>query len=554
MPVDLLTSPSETDSRRDASTMTGPDSAESLATSSDGGNEDPSGGHPRVGADVSMLTDKTPPWLRASRQLAAITALMGLAFWFFSIKPLWHSDLWGHLAYGRQLLASGLPSTEPLMPLSQGMPYINSSWLGDLVLVGVDRALGGAGLQGLAGILGALMVGLIAIPIARRTGRTLLACACGLAFLLLTNAELSILRPQLLGLACFLGSLILWQNASKSRQVWWQLPLLFALWANLHGSFLVGLLVPLSMIVGRAFDHARRTGRLTSVLHDARLWKLVLLTQLCAVATLLNPYQGRLWVEILTFSQNPNLAALTDWNPLTLRAFEGQLFAVTGLILLAVLRNSPRRVSTGELLLLLSLAALGCWNTRLLVWFFPVAIWTTALHLDALLTSRKWVKAPSPRAGKWSVIIVGLVWIFFGFSPLGMRVLHGKQPTPTRLNSDFAPVEITEYLHKKPPVGQVFNSCEWGDYLLANGPAGIQLFVNSQVQLAPREVWRDYLTVVDMGSGWSEILDRYSVNTVVLDKQFRDGLIRRMKEEAAWKLVYEDARGAVFNRRIVIDR
>lgn len=124
-----------------------------------------------------------------------------------------------------------------------------------------------------------------------------------------------------------------------------------------------------------------------------------------------------------------------------------------------------------------------------------------------------------------------------------MRVLHGKQPTASRLNVAFAPVELTQYLVKKPPEGQIFNPVEWGDYLLVHGPENLKIFANSQVQRLPREVWRDYLTIVDLGSGWSEILDRYSINTVVLDKQFREGVIRRMKEETAWKLVYEDGRG-----------
>ncbi len=554
MPVDLKTTPQKSLVPADDPGMAGTQIVSSTEGELVAHDEESSDAHPSVGADVSMLTDKTPPWLRASRRMAIITLLVGVAFWFYSIQPVWHADPWSHIAYGKLIVSEGLPATEPLLPLARGMTYWNSSWLFDVLLRNVDRTLGGAGLQGATGIFAGLIVAIFVSSLAYTTGRTLLACGMGMALLFLIGHDLSILRSQLAGIVCFLTAWILWQGAIRNAHAWWQLPLLFAVWANLDSSFMVGLIVPVAMMAGRMVDRWVKTGQWKSILRDQHLGKLLLVTQLCVLATLLNPYQGRMWWEVLTFSQNPNLSAMVDWSPLTLRSTEGQFFAATILILMGVVRSSPRRLGTGEMVLLVSLAALGCWNTRQLVWFYPVALWMLALHASAILSKNGWAQHASPRAGKWSVVMVGLVWICFGFSPLGMRVLHGKQPTASRLNVAFAPVELTQYLVKKPPEGQIFNPVEWGDYLLVHGPENLKIFANSQVQRLPREVWRDYLTIVDLGSGWSEILDRYSINTVVLDKQFREGVIRRMKEETAWKLVYEDGRGAVFTRKLPITR
>jgi hypothetical protein len=73
--------------------------------------------------------------------------------------------------------------------------------------------------------------------------------------------------------------------------------------------------------------------------------------------------------------------------------------------------------------------------------------------------------------------------------------------------------------------------------------------VNSHAHLVPREVWQHYLNVVDVTVEWEEVLDRYGVNTVVLDTQYRGGLIRRLKDDAKWTLSYEDTQAAIFTRK-----
>src|SRR5579872_3865066 len=76
------------------------------------------------------LEDHVPRALRFPRVLAGFVALVGAVFWIYSYQRLHHTDLWGHLAYGRLLCATrALPATEPLMPLSQGMPFVDTAWL-----------------------------------------------------------------------------------------------------------------------------------------------------------------------------------------------------------------------------------------------------------------------------------------------------------------------------------------------------------------------------------------------------------------------------------------
>jgi hypothetical protein len=192
------------------------------------------------------------------------------------------------------------------------------------------------------------------------------------------------------------------------------------------------------------------------------------------------------------------------------------------------------------------------WSARFLTWWAPAAAILSVTHLHACL--RRWspwraAPSPSPCSGKWTVVTLGLAWIFLGYSPLGMRLLHNRQPALEKSVSEYTPLGAVQYLRESPPQGLVFNTYEWGDYLQWAGPEGLQVFVNSHAHLAPREVWQHYLQVIEQSAGWEEVFDRYGVNTVVVDTQFREPLIRRMKDHAGWKVGYQDRRSAVFVRK-----
>jgi len=105
------------------------------------------------------------------------------------------------------------------------------------------------------------------------------------------------------------------------------------------------------------------------------------------------------------------------------------------------------------------------------------------------------------------------------------------------------------WLREHPPAGLVFNVFEWGDYLLWAGPPDVKVFVTSQAHLVPREIWRDYLSVINMSSGWTEAFDRYDVQVLLLDKAERGDLIYSLRENKQWKRSFEDDLAVIFTRQ-----
>ena len=68
---------------------------------------DPQTGHDLRAADASVLQDQTPAWARMRRSSCVLVIALGITFLWFSVQPLYHSDLWAHLKYGEFIVANG---------------------------------------------------------------------------------------------------------------------------------------------------------------------------------------------------------------------------------------------------------------------------------------------------------------------------------------------------------------------------------------------------------------------------------------------------------------
>ena len=325
-----------------------------------------------------------------------------------------------------------LPETEPLMPLSRGIPFVDTAWLSQVAGYGLIRQFGIPAMQM---FYAATIAGSFALLLAGVLRRTQGAIPAGfvaiITFAVVDYQQLLIVRPQLLGLVSFVALFTLLTAFRWRTAYWFMIPLMFTLWANLHGSFVVGLGLLATCCLGRGIDIFRRLRSMGAVTADPVVRRLFLLTQLAAVAVLLNPYGLGLYTEVFAVAGHPNLRDLIEWDPLTLRMSQGKAAAACALALMFAYRFSPRRVRATEVLLLVGLGGASLWSSRMIVWWAPVAAYYLSLHSASIFRKhRSTDRAASPRSGKWSVVTVGLAWIFFAYTPFGITLLHGNPRTP----------------------------------------------------------------------------------------------------------------------------
>lgn len=492
------------------------------------------------------------PRFSVTRTTAVFAVVLAGVFEYGAWRPLWHTDLWGHLAYGRLIWETGaLPTTEPLLPLAANVPFVDTAWLSQLAGYTVGRSGGVAGLQVLFGGL-LTLISAAWLALARRRVRDMRWVVAGLLiYLWLDWFHLYVIRPQLAGTACYV--LLLWGLTARRASGWdWiGVPVLFALWANLHGSFLVGLALMGIFLAGRSVDILRRTRTLRAVGHDRRVRRLMLWLALAAAGAAINPYGPALYAEVLNVARSPNLADLTEWQPLELQSRLGRSVATVAVGLLVLSCVTPRRVQSWEGLLLVGLALGGLSSARLLTWWSPVAAYLLVLHARATwrkFRRKRYGASAEARRLVWAGVVCVAVISALGASPLGRSPAAGKSEVSNSVSS-FTPVSATEFLSARPPAGLVFNTYEWGDYLLWEGPPGLQVFLNSHAHLIPPDVWRDYLRILRQEAGWRELLDRYDVNTVVVDPLNRGALIASLRADPAWRVDYEDRVAVVLTRR-----
>lgn len=205
------------------------------------------------------------------------------------------ADLWGHLRFGADLLASGrLPVHDPYS-FTSDIAWVNHEWLSELIFAAVYTHFGALGLN----LLKLALIGGVAALLwrtARRVGATTFSAVVFTALVILaTTTRTGPIRPQLFSVVCFA---ILIEIANRieagSRFAVLAVPALLCVWANMHGGWIVG--------AGAVSVWALMT---------RRYW----LPALAALGTLINPYGVGLWwfVRDTVGLSRPEIV---DWKPL----------------------------------------------------------------------------------------------------------------------------------------------------------------------------------------------------------------------------------------------
>ena len=146
-----------------------------------------------------------------------------------------------HIATGRWILAHGaVPATDPFSYTAAGQPWVTHEWLSEVFMALAYNAMGWGGLALLTSLAAAAVAVLLANALRKKMSILGVAVALIMAGALFLPHYLA--RPHVIALPL----LVFWTLAlmkavdQKGMPALWLLPLM-AVWANLHGSFIFGL-------------------------------------------------------------------------------------------------------------------------------------------------------------------------------------------------------------------------------------------------------------------------------------------------------------------------
>jgi hypothetical protein len=497
-----------------------------------------------------------------TRQL--LVAILFVAILTMAFRQPSDTDTWWHLKSGKLMWESGqVLRADPFSHTVHGQPWIDHGWLVQILLWPVYQALS---MSGLALLLALVITASFALVYLQCEAKAFVAAV----FTLLAAVASSVIwamRPQIITflLAAIFAYLLDRYKRSGSTRWLWPLPFLMVLWVNCHGGFVVGFLLIGCYLVGETLN---RLGASASPNHrspedkrgQTRIFPLVIAMLVCIPAVLVNPNT----VKMIPYAyQTVSIGQLQDfiqeWATPDFHNVQFHPFIWLLLSTLAAMGLSRRRADWTDLTLVSLFGYLGLLAARNIALFALVAPPVLTRHavaaLDdlAMMPRLSWLAAlthtlPSPRPrhaqALFNTLLLVLVVIGAG-AKVGLDLARIEDPEVWGLG---LPLEAAEYLqaHKLP--GQMFNTYNWGGYLIWSLFDDKPVFVDGRTDLYAfhSQVLADYSQVHWIRPGWEQVLDKYDIGYVITE---RTGLLDMMlAEKGSWDVVYQDGLAVVYTR------
>lgn len=452
-----------------------------------------------------------------------LISVFSLAF-VYSFRRMSDTDLWGHLKCGEYLFQYGrILKTYYFNCSWPDLPYLNHEWLFQGIIYSVYRYAGEPGLIALQIFLIMLAFAML-YRILRLWSDDLSIIALVMGLGVMASSHRFALRPQhftYVFLLYFLMGLHHLQRGDR-RYAWFMGPVM-VLWVNIHAESLWGLLIPLVYLFTESATGLRyQSGR-------GRIKAAGIVLVSVIAASMLNPfsYKTVFWP---IFVMKEQFGGVEEILPPTSGRFlffwiYFALFALTSLV-------NFRRVdwTWGGLSLIFLVVA---WTAnRGIPHFVFVSAPVVVSNLEALL------RRPSVRwKGYYGAICTAVITIFFS----GYATAIVTSPTYFKKYDNYSyPEGALHFLEEHKISGNVFNHHPWGNYIIWNAYPSLKPYIDGR--FFHRRLYDEFNHVLQVGSGWQDILQKYGISMVLLPYSETDNgtLSDRLFASLQWRLVYWD--------------
>ena len=476
---------------------------------------------------------------RKGESIAAVILLVAGAILYLSYgnTEMAGSDLWWHIAAGRELLQTGTPWMVDDWSFSQhGSDWLNHEWLADIVFFGWVSLLGLTSLVYWKWLVIMLTFLLLQQVLRRQVGNDL-AAFLGAAMAIAIAAPFLDVRPHLYSLLGFSLLLLLALGRQPGRPA---LAVLFLVWVNLHGGFFFGLMA-LGILI-----FPWRNFTLDN-------FRVALVTGLiCVGACLFNPSGVKtfLYPLIYAFDSSSPFRELGEWHsPFRKGGIQAPLFFVfmwfplIGLLYaLPAIRSRIAIPWEGILLTALSLA-MAITSRR----FIPLYGISLALMLTPLLGLALGMIRSRPL-----VIGLAVVALLVSITRLMPYSLMAA-PSFHYLTAEYTyPEDLVDYMELNRLTGNVYALYNWGGYLHWRTDGELKVFIDGRADTVyGADEWYHYGTVMNSDKGWIEAIERSGADFVLWPHKRAKGQEKliELKATGRWRLLYYDSLSWLMVRR-----
>lgn len=466
-----------------------------------------------------------------------IAATIALFTFFFCGQSIADPDIWWHLKNAQILVQQHhWVRFDQFSYTVTGTPWVNSEWLSELAFYGM-WSLGGikALFLGYVVLVELLMVGILMLAYRASESIKAAAVASGVAVMMaVVNFGP---RTILFGWACLLALMfVLWKLMNKGSAPLWTVPLIFLMWVNLHGSWLIGLII-YAIVVASGFVSGR-WGKVVAERWTAAQKRKLLMTSAAIVPMLfINPYgyKGVFYPFDLAYRQKLNVEHVVEWASVNFHEPRGKIVLGILILILLLALAGRRQWKLAEVGLLVFALYLSLTYVRFL---FPAAI------LIAPILARQMDFMPPYKRE------VDRSWLNLLFAAALIAVVVYRYPSGKVIGDDLAkkmPLGGVTFLQTHLAPGErVFNHYMYGGWMIWSNPS-IPTFVDSRTDIFEyKGVLKDYLDAIGLKNSLA-IIDRYHAKYVFFPSK-DDPLTYLMRQTPKWHVVYDDGVSCVFAR------
>jgi hypothetical protein len=416
-----------------------------------------------------------------------------------------------------------LPWTDFYSLTREGDVWLSTSWLSQVLFATAYADWGWSGPVVLTAAVIAMAMGILLALLQRHLDLPSALLFCLLAMTLATPHLLA--RPHVLALPVMVGwTGALMAAADRGRAPSFLLLPLMALWANLHGGFVLGL----ALIGAIGLESLWRAA---PVHRPALAWRWTAFGLAALLASCCTPYGVHtLLAAARVLSLGQSFAVIAEWRPTDFSSFSpfaGALLGLLGLGLYRGLLLSPPRI-----LLILVATWMALAHVRSIETFGILVPLVLAQPLSGRIRPTPDAPHPLRIAPGAPTALAAVAIMMAAASATAVFATHHVFEFSARQ----APVAAVDVLAER-KAARIFNSYNFGGYLIVRD---IRPFVDGRSELYGEKFLMDYFSAEDGRdvNGLLRMLDDNSIDTTLLIPNSPAAQI--LDHIKGWKRLYAD--------------
>ena len=457
------------------------------------------------------------------------------ALWIKAIYPassgIADTDFYWHIAYGRWILEHGMiPAGDVFSWSMPGTPYRLTQWLGETLMGAAYNIWSLNGTKTLSIVLAAATIGFAWRAAAFHVHSSI---ALGIALVCNLVQIVTPMRPQLFSFAllALLTYLITAWSVTRLRRYLLALPALMALWVNLHGGYIVGLIFIGLFCAGQLIEAWQ--ARALRDRHRELVFMCVI-AFVSGLATLLNPYGIGAWESVLMISGLRSASVISEWMPVNLTTELGWFYLLNPVPFIALLPFGARPSRTQGMLAGVFLVFGVLANRQVAMCAAVMAPLTAALLAHAPQYPRIAETAGNPsRPLAHGAILTALL------SVMPWIAAKGDARWQETINGQY-PVNAVAFRKENGLTKRVMSDTLEASYLIY---AGVPVFIDGRMDLYRDKFFFEWYLAARAAPGWGHVIKDYEPHTMLLRNDM--ALRQVVLTSGEWKPVFVDDRYTV---------